>query len=252
MTISGKKKFMKKKDNDTNSNFKLKLKHLGERYEDANRFFKRTLYTITGIITVLSIILAVLSFVSKSDVTVAIREMERKSDVLSQKVTDAVREMERKFDVLSQQALKLPRLEIFYKDELASGKTITIPLSDDTITLNKLFIKNTGEKIANNISIKIYWNNSEGSDPYFLINAGLQNWDINASSHEKFPWVIKLKEILTLSPKDAWSFPVLKLDPANRPIYEILLDALMKVEVYYGLEEPVITEIKFEKSRDKN
>ena len=33
---------------------------------------------------------------------------------------------------------------------------------------------------------------------------------------------------------------------------ELLLEALMKVEVYYCLEKPVVTEIKFEKSKDKN
>lgn len=31
---------MEEKDNNRNSNFELKLKHLGGRYENANRFFK--------------------------------------------------------------------------------------------------------------------------------------------------------------------------------------------------------------------
>lgn len=234
---------MEEKDNNTNSNFELKLKHLGERYEDANRFFKFTLYIITGIITVLSIILAVLSFASKKE------------------VTDAIREMERKFEVLSQQALKLPKLEVFYKDELASGKTITIPLFGDTVTLNKLFIKNIGEKIANEITIKIYCNNLAADQTFFFsINANRgfgflgDDWDINASSYEAFPWVINLKRKLTLSPQEAWFFPVLKLEPVltysgNKHMDEILLETLMKVEVYYGLEKPIITEIKFEKSK---
>ena len=108
---------MEEKDNNTNSNFELKLKHLGERYEDANRFFKFTLSVITGTIGILGIILAYFSIASKKE------------------VTDAIREMDRKFEVLSQQALKLPRLEVFYKDELVSGKTITIPLSGDTVAL---------------------------------------------------------------------------------------------------------------------
>jgi len=129
---------------NTNSNFDLKLKHLGERYEDANRFFKFTLSVITGTIVILGITLAYFSIASKKE------------------VTDAIREMERKFEDLSKQALKLPKLEVFYKGELVSGRTITIPLSGDTVALNKLSIKNKniGEKIANDITIKIYCDNS--------------------------------------------------------------------------------------------
>ena len=228
---------MEEKDNNTNSNIELKLKHLGERYEDANRFFKFTLSVITGTIVILGIILAYFSIASKKE------------------VTDAIREMDRKFEVLSQQALKLPRLEVFYKDELVSGKTLTIPLSGETVALNKLSIKNIGEKIANDITIKIYLNNLAGNDPYFIfIRGGFSDWDIHASSDEAFPWVIKPKGKLSLSQQEAWEFPVLVLDLGStfnngKHMDEILLDALMKVAVYYGLEKPIITEIKFEKSK---
>ena len=48
---------------------------------------------------------------------------------------------------------------------------------------------------------------------------------------------------------------MLRLDQAatfenNRHMDEILLDTLMKVEVYYGSEKPVVLEIKFEKPAD--
>ena len=223
---------MEEKDNNTNSNIELKLKHLGERYEDANRFFKFTLSVITGTIVILGIILAYFSIASKKE------------------VTDAIHEMERKFEVLSQQALKLPKLELFCKDELVSGKTITIPFSDETVSLNKLFIKNIGEKITNDITIIIYCNNSVSNIITFIRHRFVEfsNWDFDASSYEDFPWVLKLKGKLTLSPQEVWFFPVLRLAPDlfNK---EILLDALLKVEVYYGLEKPIITEIKFEKSK---
>ncbi len=211
----------------------LKLKHLEERYEDANCFFKFTLSVITGTIVILGIILAYFSIASKKE------------------VSDAIREMERKFEVLSQQALKLPKLEIFYKDELASGKTITIPLSGDTVALNKLSIKNIGEKIANDITIKIYLNNLAGRDPHFLFNeGGFSDWDINASSDEAFPQVMKPKWKLSLSPQEAWDFPVFgSTIYKGEQMDEILLDTLMKVEVYYGLEKPIITEIKFERAK---
>ena len=221
---------MEEKDNNTNSNIELKLKHLGERYEDANRFFKFTLSVITGTIVILGIILAYFSIASKKE------------------VTDAIREMDRKFEVLSQQALKLPKLELFYKDELVSGKTITIPLSGDTVALNKLSIKNIGEKIANDITIKIYCNSLNNSSSNSLYDAGFIDWDIAASSYEDFPWVLKLKGKLTLSPQEVWFFPVLSL-ASNLFKKEIPLDAIMKVEVYYGLEKPIITEIKFGKSK---
>ena len=32
---------------------------------------------------------------------------------------------------------------------------------------------------------------------------------------------------------------------------ETLLDAIMKAEVYYGLEKPIITEIKFDEPKNK-
>lgn len=231
---------MEEKDNNTNSNFELKLKHLGERYEDANRFFKFTLSVITGTIVILGITLAYFSIASKKE------------------VTDAIREMERKFEDLSKQALKLPKLEVFYKDELVSGRTITIPISGDTIALNKLFIKNTGEKITNDIAIKIYCDNSVYKifDSVRHSFVDFSNWDFYASSYEDFPWVLKLKEKLTLSPQEAWFFPVFELDIAvtlnalnGKHIDEILLDTLMKAEVYYGSEKPIITEIRFEKPK---
>ena len=234
---------MEKRDNNSSSDLEHKLEivenklvFIKDQYESAIRFFKITLTSISGFFGVISILVVVLSLFSKSE------------------VTNAIREMERKFDVLSQQALKLPKLDIFYKDEVVSGKTITIPLSGDTVALNKLSIKNIGEKIANDVTIKIYLNNLAGKYPGFLRDAGFWDWDINASSDEAFPWVIKSKGKLSLSLQEAWDFPVLELDLGvtynnGKHMDEILLDALMKVEVYYGLEKPIITEIKFEKSK---
>lgn len=171
---------------------------------------------------------------------------------MENKVTDAISEMQRKFEDLSRQALKLPKLELFYKDELVSGKTITIPFSGETVALNKLFIKNIGEKIANDITIKIYCNSLTNTSPNSLYDAGFTDWDIAASSYEDFPWVIKLKGKLTLSPQEPWFFPALRLGSFmfNKTN---LLDAttIMKAEVYYGLEKPIITEIKFDEPKNK-
>lgn len=236
---------MDKKDNNVNSNIELKIEFLAKRYEDANRFFKFTLSVITGTIVILGIALGYFSFASRQDVTKAISEMENK-------VTDAISEMQRKFEVLSQQALKLPKLELFYKDELVSGKTITIPFSDKTVALNKLFIKNVGEKIANDIAIKIYLSDLKTHPRRIFGHESFIDWDITASSYEDFPWVLKLQEKLTLSLKEPWFFPEVSLDTTFNQADEILLDTLMKVEVYYGLEKPIITEIKFDKSKNKN
>ncbi len=138
---------MEKRDTNSSSDLEHKLEivenklvFIEKQYESAIRFFKITLTSISGFFGVISILVVVLSLFSKSE------------------VTNAIREMERKFDVLSQQALKLPKLDIFYKDEVVSGKTISITIVDNIVLLNKLFIKNIGEKIANNITIKIYCN----------------------------------------------------------------------------------------------
>lgn len=235
---------MDKKDNNVNSNIELKIEFLAKRYEDANRFFKFTLSVITGTIVILGIALGYFSFASRQDVTKAISEMENK-------VTDAISEMQRKFEVLSQQALKLPKLELFYKDELVSGKTITIPFSGKTVALNKLFIKNVGEKIANDIAIKIYLSDLKTHPERIFGHGSFIDWDITASSYEDFPWVLKLQEKLTLSLKEPWFFPEVSLDPTFNQADEILLDTLMKVEVYYSLEKPIITEIKFDKPKNK-
>ena len=81
----------------------------------------------------------------------------------------------------------------------------------------------------------------------------LSNWDFYASSYEDFPWVLKLKENLTLSQQEEWFFPVFELDIAvtlnGKHMDEILLDTLIKAEVYYGSEKPIITEIRFEKPK---
>lgn len=222
-----------KEDNNVNSNIELKIEFLTKRYEDANRFFKFTLSVITGTIVILGIALGYFSFASRQDVTKAISEMERK------------------FEVLSQQALKLPKLELFYKDELVSGKTITIPFSGKTVALNKLFIKNVGEKIANDIAIKIYLSKLKTHPERIFGHGSFIDWDITASSYEDFPWVLKLQEKLTLSLKEPWFFPEVSLDSTFNQADEILLDTLMKVEVYYGLEKPIITEIKFDKPKNK-
>lgn len=140
---------MEKRDNNSSSDLEHKLEivenklvFIKEQYESAIRFFKITLTSISGFFGVISILVVVLSLFSKSE------------------VTNAIREMERKFDILSQQALKLPKLDIFYKDKVVSGKTISITIVDNIVLLNKLFIKNIGEKIANNITIKIYCNST--------------------------------------------------------------------------------------------
>lgn len=233
---------MEKRDNNSSSDLEHKLEivenklvFIKEQYESAIRFFKITLTSISGFFGVISILVVVLSLFSKSE------------------VTNAIREMERKFDVLSQQALKLPKLDIFYKDEVVSGKTISITIVDNIVLLNKLFIKNIGEKIANNITIKIYCNST--SNMFGFLARENYDWKINDSSDEKFPLVIELKEKLVLSPQEVWPFPMLRLDQAvtfenNRHMDEILLDTLMKLEVYYGLGKPVVLEIKFEKPAD--
>ena len=140
---------MEKRDNNSSSDLEHKLEivenklvFIEKQYESAIRFFKITLTSISGVFGVISILVVVLSLFSKSE------------------VTNAIREMERKFEVLSQQALKLPKLDIFYKDKVVSGKTISITIVDNIVLLNKLFIKNIGEKIANNITIKIYCNST--------------------------------------------------------------------------------------------
>jgi hypothetical protein len=122
--------------NDTES----RLTVIEKKYEEAHRFFKHTLSAITIIFLFVGIFIAILSISSKNE------------------VNDAIREMERKFEILSGQALKKPEIQIFYNDEPIGGKKIDIESkSENSILLNGFYLKNIGDNVASDISINFYF-----------------------------------------------------------------------------------------------
>ena len=165
-------------------------------------------------------------------------------------VTDAIKEMERKFEVLSGQALKEPLIEIYYQNNPISGKTTTIDIEiRDTSHVGRfpgLFVKNIGDKKAEDVSFHFYFSEKirllgeeyEGRLPGALYTTK----DEKLSGLENYPYTLELEGKISLNPLEHWSFPVniIFFYPGKAPT-----KVGVKLLIFYGAEKPTETNFIF-------
>lgn len=201
----------------------LRIKSLEDEQEKTHRFFKYILTAITSIFIFVGVLLAILSIFSKTE------------------VSNAVRDMERKFEVLSNQALIKPKLEIFYDGQPISGNTETIEdCSSLTIPLDKIFIKNIGSKSAQDISINIHLSKKLDSVQTAGPNNSSytsNNWDETKSFIKGYEAHLKYKEKISLNPEEFWSSGWnIEFEKDSLPTTDSMTAKLL---IYYGVDKPL-------------
>lgn len=205
----------------------LRLEFLEKRYQDSHRFFRHTLSVITIIFLFVGIIITVLSIVSK------------------QEVSDAIKEMERKFEILVGQALRKPLIEVYFENKPITGKTTNIefglerPLHAHVVRFSGLFIKNIGDKKAEDVTFHFYFSKKihemgrvDDAGRYTLVY--LEN-SLKASALEHYPHLLTLRDRISLNPLQPWDFPVNTILFYPR---EVPAKVNVKLLIFYGSEEP--------------
>lgn len=200
---------------DQEESLDLRIKRLEENYEQGHRFFTHTLTVISIVFIFVGIIMTVLSVSSRNE------------------INDAVREMERKFEVLSGNALKKPELTIRYEGKDLENQILTAKLKNKTnFSLSEILLKNIGNKSTESVSMRLYFNEkiTEPNEPY---------WEQLKSFDDKFPVLFWSGHELKISPGEEWHTP-----PFSGKFSETSTRELSaKLMVYFGEENP--TQVNF-------
>ena len=209
------------------SEIELRLEFLEKRYQDAHRFFRHILSAITIIFLFVGIIMTVLSIVSK------------------QEVTDAIKDMERKFEILAGQALTKPLVEVYFENKPITGKTTNIEfgfersLGGHAVRFPGLFIKNIGDKKAEDVTFHFYFSKKinemgrmDDEGHYTLL---YNENSLKASALEHYPHLLTLRDRISLNRLQPWDFPVDTILFLGK---EIPPKVNVKLLIFYGIHEP--------------
>jgi|ERR1051326_5910615 hypothetical protein len=114
-------------------------------------------------------------------------------------VKESVQDMQRRFELLAGESLKKPVLQIASAGGLLDGQVFEFPSAQGGQQFGTLFIKNTGDKRSDPLSIRLYC--SEGA----TVNGG--NWVRTPTQEKDFPNGYYLMGVgnLTVSQGETWS-----------------------------------------------
>jgi len=197
------------------------IQNLSQRYEDSHRFFKHILSAITIIFIFISIIITVLSISSRNE------------------IDDAIKEMERKFEILSGQALREPKIDIYFQDNLITNRTISIKTaSTNWINVDSLYLKNNGDKIAKEISIKFYLSQGIGYVQTYTQKGRYfgTGWQVYNSPDKNYPGLCVYEEKLSLNSGDSWAIPGIQIQREPNEAINMLNS---KIEVFYNVDKTI-------------
>ncbi len=192
--------------------------------DSANRYdsiVERQLKTITVVFSLVSAVIVVVGLL-----------ITGLSIFAKIEVSTAVREMERRFELLAGQALKAPVLRILYEGAELNQRQLNIRVdAAGNFRLNELYLTNTGDRHTETLSIRLqfnhpvvegqsmYWQKTPSSDPEFVAS---------------FWWAAVNTQI---SPRETWNtspfFGRIPGVPGDAP-----REIRAKVFAFYGREQP--------------
>ena len=155
-------------------------------------------------------------------------------------VNDAISKMERKFEILSGEALKKPEIELFYGDQPIGGRSIDIELPTNALILLKAFyIKNEGDKEADDITIKFYFSIPIQSVTTIIAEGHLSGdpWGTAVSADKEFPGLLVYYESIALDPGETYS--IFGFQAAIGKQFRNLEKIDSKIFIFFGTERPV-------------
>lgn len=198
--------------------FDIKFDYLENRINDVHSFLKYTISGITIILTIAAIILSYLSFTSKKD------------------VENAIRDMEKKFELLSDKALQNPYIEIFHSQMNLDGQLLSLKLSNNThFEFSGVYLKNLGDGISKFMSIKLFL--SEDID-----QSDNEWWGKYSTSDSSLTTYYLWGGEIPISPGDFWNIKSFKGKIKNKTIKIINC----RMEVFYGGIKPAVAHFRIE------
>jgi hypothetical protein len=187
---------------------------------------------MTAFVALCAILVTALGFLSKSESREATKEMESK-------VKEALVDMDKRFLALAGEALKKPALQLLSDGAPLESRVIDVPLqvnvSGMPAPLATLFVKNTGEKRTEPLSIRISLAASVGA------SWDHQDWEPAASFDKEFAASFYSTRHATVAPGETLNIHTLSLVwdrvlPWGPP--GIQTNVPCKIQVFYGGEKP--------------
>lgn len=149
---------------------------------------------MTAFIAFCGIMLTVLAALSKSDTREATKDMQAQ-------VVKATDDMEKKFAALSGEALKKPELQVTCQNGPLDGHLFEIPTQHpNPVDLGALFLKNTGTKRTETLSIRLY-----SSENVNMFSSGV--WEPVASNDANYhySWYLNSSSV-SVDKGETWTF----------------------------------------------
>lgn len=143
---------------------------------------------------------------------------------------------------------KEPKLDIYYKDKLISGIPTKVKKEGNVIKLPDIFIKNTSKEIVKVTSVRLYssrkldYLKSYEKETNIEIGVSTEEWQKHDYPSKDFSTVFERRKEIYLSHGEPWQFPPLCL----RFNEGITSNDLIKFEIYYGGEKPIVAEFIIE------
>lgn len=194
------------------------VSELNSRIFDGHKWF------VTVLFSAVAVMLTFFGLFSRWDVKDSTAAMERRVD-------EKTREMELKVQTIVGDALKKPSLELLYDQLPLDGQTIELNasgnISPTTFYLNSLFLRNSGQKRTDPVSMVISTSRS------FDLNWSPQQWEGGQSFDKNYAEAISSTRHTTIDAGETVNVQQLALsyDPFRSPITS---NILCKMEVFYG------------------
>jgi hypothetical protein len=179
-------------------------------------------------ITACAILITLLGWLSKTDSREATKDMQNQ-------VGDSIRDMQKRFELLAGDALKHPSLQILSDQGPLENKTVEIVcprvMSPLEIQLNSFFLKNTGSKRTEPISICL----SMGGGVQLLPVYGRtgQYWEMGPSYDKDYALAFYSRLDVTIAQDQTWNVRPLEFEAQIAPT-----NITCKMQVFYGGDKP--------------
>jgi hypothetical protein len=189
----------------------------------------------SGFVAIIAIIVAVLGFISRSETHDATTLMEKQvADATSKMEQNFQRqqdELKHEFKELAGEALKKPVLEISVGNGLLDGQTFAITPGQQRMPFFPFFIKNTGDKKSDTLSIRLYMSANINQNGFF------GEWETISSNEKDYPICFYFSNN---------GRPVLGIFPGETSTMEAGLNSLYpmtnlvncKLQIFYGGDKP--------------
>jgi hypothetical protein len=158
---------------------------------------------------------------------------------MKSEVSNAVSNMQKRFELLAGESLKKPALELLHENSPLENSVVVVSVQNTSpmqVPVDTLFIKNTGDKKTEPLSIRV-----SAAVPVGLGFSSSQEWEAVSSSEKDFPWTFYSIRHATVAPLETLNIHPLILSLEYSMLWSSpnhQTNVPCKIQVFYGGEKP--------------